>query len=615
VRFERPAGLPQASYVPPPAPAKTKYLMLMHYCPLWKVGTHYGWGKIEPWPERRPAIGWYDEGTPEVADWHIKYALEHGLQGFIYCRYRTDFSPEIHQQLGHAIHDGLMKAKYADRFRFTIMWENGCGKGVESREDLLENLLPYWIKTYFKHPSYLKVDNKPVLFVWQPQLVAPEVGGPGAVRGVFDAMREACRKAGFDGLYLIGCVGGADEGLLRRMAEEGWDASSAYGIGGPVKAESGRDAEGVATIPYVPWLEGIKAAWLGKRQIGAVPDIVDVMQGWDPRPWHEKSTSSYVAAPTAGAFRAACVEAKRIVDATPGNGLDKRMVVFDNWCEFGEGHYIEPTSGPGFSFVDAIRDVFCENTGPHVDLIPEDVGLKPPEHVYLKQKQLMTAAGERKVVDHLVAWWAFEEDDDSFAPDSSSCGFTGLKSGFQSTAGVKGKGFLCEGGAVSLAPDRLFFPRTGLTVELWFKTDTPDQSDHWLLNTIGSADTGYRLGLVGGKIAFQIPLADWSHLLACPEPAPLGRWVHVAATFDNRAMRVYVDGEEKASLARDATIIPSTGTVCLGNYVAGNTTAAFHGVLDEVKIWDRALTAEEVRQRARPWNRNQDGDGEDHQRG
>ncbi len=63
-------NLPTMNYVPKPQPAKTDYINLMHYCALWKEGTHYGWQKIEPWPNNRPAIGWYDEGTPEVADWH-----------------------------------------------------------------------------------------------------------------------------------------------------------------------------------------------------------------------------------------------------------------------------------------------------------------------------------------------------------------------------------------------------------------------------------------------------------------------------------------------------------------------------------------------------------------
>ena len=389
----------------------------MHYCPLWKVGTHYGWERIEPWPERKPAIGWYDEGTPEVADWHIKIALEHGIQGFIYCWYRADFSPEIHQTIGHAVHDGMLKAKYLDRFQFAIMWENGCAKGVQDRDDLMNNVLPYWLDNYFTHPSYVKIDNKPLLFVWRPERVAAELGGSAATRKVFDEMRAACRKRGLEGLWIVGCVETANEGLLKRLAEEGWDATSAYATWSQPQEGPAIDIEGVTTVSNRAHVLAQKDVWLGKKAVGALPDIVSVMQGWDPRPWHGAKTQSYWADPSPEDFRAACREAKRIIDATPGNGLDKRVVVFDNWDEFGEGHYIEPTVGFGFQYVDVIRDVFCTGTQPCQHMVPEDVGLEPPERWYRQQREILEIGVRkvRKVVDHLLAWWTFDGDNDLLA--------------------------------------------------------------------------------------------------------------------------------------------------------------------------------------------------------
>jgi len=572
----------------------------MHYCPLWKEGTHYGWEKIEPWPNRKPAIGWYDEGTPEVADWHIKMALEHGIQGFIYCWYRADFSPEIHEHIGHATHDGLLKARYVDRFNFTIMWENGCAKGVKSHDDMMQNVLPYWMRHFFKHPSYLKVDNKPVLFVWRPERVAGEVGGSEGVKRMFDEMREACRKEGFDGLWIIGCVGGADEALLKRMAREGWDASSAYGISGPVTEKPGRDPDGAATLPYGPWLAGQKQTWLGKRAIGALPDIVDVMMGWDPRPWHGPRTTSYTAGANPEAFKAACREAKAIVDATPGNGLDKRLVVFDNWNEFGEGHYLEPCSGYGFGFLDAIREVFCDGPKEHLDITPEDVGLETPDRVYRKRREFLSALPkERQVVGNLLAWWSFDKGNDDFALDSSRCNFHGVKDHFEAAEGVRGQGFRCKGGTVSLAGDPLFFPRTGITIELWAKTDRAGQTDRYFINTVQASDTGYRLGFAGGKVSFQVPVTAWSHSLTCQEPLPPGKWAHIAATYDNETMRLYVDGQLKGELKRGGAIRPSAGKLVLGNYMGGHATAWFDGVMDEVRLYDRALSAEEIREHAR----------------
>jgi hypothetical protein len=38
--------------------------------------------------------------------------LEHGISGVVYCWYRTNKNAPVKQTLGHAIHDGLLKAKY-----------------------------------------------------------------------------------------------------------------------------------------------------------------------------------------------------------------------------------------------------------------------------------------------------------------------------------------------------------------------------------------------------------------------------------------------------------------------------------------------------------------------
>ena len=44
--------LPRTGYVPEPQVAESDYLGLMHYCALWKEGTHYGWQRIEPYSGR-----------------------------------------------------------------------------------------------------------------------------------------------------------------------------------------------------------------------------------------------------------------------------------------------------------------------------------------------------------------------------------------------------------------------------------------------------------------------------------------------------------------------------------------------------------------------------------
>jgi hypothetical protein len=82
-----------------------------------------------------------------------------------------------------------------------------------------------------------------------------------------------------------------------------------------------------------------------------------------------------------------------------------------------------------------------------------------------------------------------------------------------------------------------------------------------------------------------------------------GEWVHIACVYDSATdtASIYVNGE----LPENGALNPKTGIAGVGGYCEGvnNTTAplylrggkeTFSGVLDDVAMWDRALTPEEV---------------------
>jgi hypothetical protein len=398
IAFQPELHLPKAAYVPEPMPAQTgKYEIWTHYCPLWKYGTHVGWKAIEPYPEREPIIGWYNEGTPEVADWHIKEWLEHGISGVIYCWYRSNTGGPVQQSLGHAIHDGLLKAKYLPKIKFAIMWENGCGAGVSSREDLMNNVLPFWLDNYFTNPSYLKIDGKPVLYIWVPSNVTTQLGGSENVKKTFDAMREKARERGLGGLYIVGCVGGADKEALQRMASEGWDASSAYGNGWYPPQQTKTVGDFVCA-PVEGFAEQQEAIWKAKTQWNLLPDITSAMMGWDSRPWNE--TPFFWSDNTPEKFRDLCLRAKAVMDSKAETDPGRKRIIFCCWNEFGEGHYIEPTRGYGFSYLDVIRDVFTDAPKAHTDIAPEDVGLGPYDSWYAQAR----AAAPLSDVSTATSW-------------------------------------------------------------------------------------------------------------------------------------------------------------------------------------------------------------------
>jgi hypothetical protein len=70
--------------VPEPQPADTgRHLVGAIHCPLWNDGSR--WQSLTAFPDRKPLLGWYNEGGPEVTDWEIKWALEHGISFFLIC--------------------------------------------------------------------------------------------------------------------------------------------------------------------------------------------------------------------------------------------------------------------------------------------------------------------------------------------------------------------------------------------------------------------------------------------------------------------------------------------------------------------------------------------------
>ncbi|MBI5094639.1 MAG: glycoside hydrolase family 99-like domain-containing protein [Candidatus Hydrogenedentes bacterium] len=593
--FIAPLAVQKQPYIPEPTPVKTDILVGAHNCPLWEADKPAMWSQLLKHPERTPALGFYAQENPEVADWETKWAVEHGVDYFIYCWYRAGQGGPVKMNFGSAIHDALLKSKFVDKMKFTIMWENQSrgNAGVSDENDLMQNLLPFWIDNYFRHPSYVKIDNKPLLFIYRPEFLIEDLGGEEKVAAAFDTMRQACKTAGFDGLYILGEYRGLDPDHLKQMKRLGLDYTFAY----------------CWYVPDNPTPEKAIAAQVDQinktQSLGIIPQVVTVSQAWSG--WNDEGTIWKI--PPAD-FKTLLRRAKDIIAAFPANELGSKMLILDNWNEWGEGHYLAPYREYGFGYLDAIREVFAKNSGPHTDLLPEDIGMGPYDTAYrafterneqlrkqVSKKALKAGAPE----DGLIAWWAFDEDEkDAVALDYSGNRLGGILRDAKRTNGIDGNALLCDGGSVEIVNSPRLSPPTALTIECWVKTDDAGQANTWFVNRVfgGGTSTGYRMGVVDGKPCFEVPQTDWSHHLKADLPLPTGRWVHTAGTFDGKVERIYIDGEEHGAMDRPGPINPNTFHLCLGNFEIGHA-AHFSGLLDEVKLYDRALTPAEIREHYR----------------
>jgi len=496
---------------------------------------------------------------------------------------------------GTAIHDALFKSRFADKMKFTIMWENQSKgiAGVADERDLFENLMPYWIETYFKYPGYLKIDNRPLLFVYRPEFLIKDLGGVEKVRAAFGRMRQVCRDAGFGGLILLGEYRGLDPKHLALMKDLGLDYTFAYcwGIPGSPAPQQAIQAQ-MASIRKT-------------QELGILPQVVTVSQAWSG--WRDEG-SIWKIPPTD--FEGLLREAKAFIATLPSDQLGSRMLLLDNWNEWGEGHYLAPYREYGFGYLDAVRNVFAPDAGPHEDLLPEDIGLGPYDTAYrtyaaaeARLNERLTRRVRKPGADDpgLIGWWAFDDpEDDRVTLDYSGHGLGGVLKNAGRAPGIDGRALVCNGGSAMIAPDPSLSPSNAFTVACWVKTDLAGQKHAWFINRIfgGSTSSGFRLGLQDGRPCFGVPVTSFSHHLTGKAPLPTGHWVHLAGTFDGQTMRLYMDGEEQGALARPGPLQPNGRPLCLGNYDAGHA-AHFTGLLDEVKLYSRALSADEVRGAAR----------------
>jgi hypothetical protein len=136
------------------------------------------------------------------------------------------------------------------------------------------------------------------------------------------------------------------------------------------------------------------------------------------------------------------------------------------------------------------------------------------------------------------------------------------------------------------------------TWELWFKTDDTAQSAN-----LATLHGTMILSLAGGKPRAQIwtnPGGALWNTLDTNVTIKAGKWHHIAATWTQKdaELLIYLDGEKENALeAKGVKSFKAGRQLAIGgndqDKYAG--TGLFQGVIDEVRIYNRALTAQDVK--------------------
>jgi Concanavalin A-like lectin/glucanases superfamily len=193
----------------------------------------------------------------------------------------------------------------------------------------------------------------------------------------------------------------------------------------------------------------------------------------------------------------------------------------------------------------------------------------------------------------LVGAWSFDEASGTNAADASGSGNAGTVSGATRVAGKYGGALSFDGvNDWVTVNDSNSLDINRMTLEAWVRPSgvsdwrtvlLKEQPGQLVYALYGSTDNGRPSGHVftTGDVALRGP-----SVLAA------NTWSHLAFTWDGANTRMYVNGTQVASAALTGNAVTSTGALRIGGNSVWNEW--FSGQIDDVRIYNRALTATEI---------------------
>lgn len=323
------------------------------------VGAHYyvwypsnfaqGYLRADLRPAEAPALGEYNSRSPAVAEQQISLAASHGIDFF-----SLDWWPNRPSQ-NDAIDAGFLRSSNIGQIRFCIFYNSSglvgrqTGDGIlfdEATKNRFVSDMVTIARRYFGHPSYLRVDGRPVIMLY----ITREIHGLLA-QGMGE-MRQSLAAEGYDP-FVIG-----DE-IFWAVIEANDDPSAPARAAGDPQTSRIRLFDAITAYNLYEGARqqdrgfGSASAFVGDsaalyrryRDAGGIPIVPGVIPGFNDRGTrldvdHFVIPRRWTADAPEGSFFSESIEriARPLVDG------HLRMILITSWNEWNEDTAIEPVA-------------------------------------------------------------------------------------------------------------------------------------------------------------------------------------------------------------------------------------------------------------------------------
>ncbi len=232
------------------------------------------------------------------------------------------------------------------------------------------------------------------------------------------------------------------------------------------------------------------------------------------------------------------------------------------------------------------------------DLAAELAELERIERQYANlasEPPMPTARDAKGVPAGLLARWTFDGDVRKSIADASGSGADAAVTGApEQEAGVFGAALAADGATTADTDTRLKpFIAGSYTISAWIQT-TSQEAD--ILGT-GVGDGHFLLMAYRGVIRGHQWTSSSGNVIDGATRVDDGKWHHVAEVVSDRAISLYVDGRLDATLPMAGERVVAKAPVLIaGRQKSGGPS--FTGLLDDLCVYGRALSAEEIAREA-----------------
>jgi len=204
----------------------------------------------------------------------------------------------------------------------------------------------------------------------------------------------------------------------------------------------------------------------------------------------------------------------------------------------------------------------------------------------------------------LVAWWPLDEGNGTLTVDASGNGHNGLL--VNGPEWTKGPALDFDGADDYVDTGTFDVPGTSLTLAAWIQPqdlqNCPANDCRILAKATGTAEDAHIFMLStidqGGadRLRFRLKTGGTTTtLIGSSGDLVEDEWVHAAAVYDGSTMTLYLDAVSIGSTSKTGSLaLDDTVPVWIGGSPGGASERPWDGLIDDVRIYDRALSAGEI---------------------